>query len=105
MSWHLRLEGLIISIIWSGFIVWTIRRYWRAPLDASGKSYHTYGKVWGLGLLIGLALYVPLETPFPGLPYPVAALFIGFIGLPISIVFGHVYGRTMQAIDRRRSGR
>jgi len=105
MSWHIRPAGIIISILWSGFTVWAIRKLWRVPLDARSKTYHAQGKWWGLTLIVGLALYVPLETPLPGLRYLVAVLFLGFIGLPITIIGGYMCGRIMQAIDQRRTGK
>jgi len=95
----------MISILWSGFTVWAIRKFWPAPLDSTSGKYHAQGKWWGLTLNFGLALCLLLETPFPGLPYSVAALFMGFIGLPICIIGGYVFGRTMQAIDPRRLGK
>lgn len=93
---------VIIAIVWSGFILWTIRKFWRKAPNRGNEQYFAQGKIWGTLFCICFALILPAETSFPGLPYWLEVLFLGFIGFPIATIGGHVYGRCIQALMEGR---
>jgi hypothetical protein len=105
MNWHLNASAILIAIIWSGFIVWSMRKFWRMPSDAAERSYRVVGKGWAIMMTLVLAFLLPTVVSFPGMSYWLEVVYFGFIGLPIAIIVGHFFGRCMQTFMRWRSGK
>jgi hypothetical protein len=92
--------AILFAIAWSGFIVWSIRTFWRKPAETSAARFYLQGRNLGVVLIVGAALFFPTIAMFPGLSFWEEVLYIGFLGFPIFTVGGHIFGRILQQIYR-----
>jgi len=105
MTPNLNLPAILIAIVWSGFTVWTMRTFWRKPSNVTDNSYHVMGKAWGIVGTVGSAFALPTAITFPGMPYWLEVAFLGFIVSPFAIIGGHFFGRCMQCLTERKTGK
>jgi len=82
-----------------------MRTFWRKPSNVTDNSNHVLGKAWGIVGTFGSAFALPTAIDFPGMPYWLEVAYLGFIVLPFAIIGGHFFGRCMQFLTERKSGK
>ena len=91
--------GLVF--LWSAFIVYSIRKFWRTQHNDGNNSYALLCRFWAMTFNTGLAFILPTMTPFPAFPYWLEVLFLWVIGFPISIIGGRLLARCISAISAK----
>jgi hypothetical protein len=96
---HIRwIPAVLIAFLWSGLILFAVRRYWRPANDPKSLSDLQLGKWWGVGMNIVCAFVLPTIVQLPGLSYWIEVLYFGFIGFPFFVVGGHYVGRVIKLL-------
>jgi hypothetical protein len=93
----------LIAIVWSGFILWTVRKFWMRHSDAADEKYFIEGRLWTALGTVAFAFAASATLPFPGLPYWLDVVYLLLLTFPIATVVGHYYGRCIKAISERKS--
>jgi hypothetical protein len=95
--------GVVFVAVWSVFIVFSVRAYWRTSNDERKARYYSGAKFWGLFETIGAALVLPSVVPFWRLPYEVQALFWAFLFFPGALPVGYYVAWFTDALNDRFS--
>jgi hypothetical protein len=99
------IPAVLIAFLWSGFTLFTVRRFWRAPDDLESLSHFQAGKWWGILVNVASAFCVPTVVQLPGLTYWTEVLYFGFIGFPFFVIGGYYFGRVtkflIEALSRK----
>jgi hypothetical protein len=96
----LSLTKSVITVLWAGFILWTIRKLWQSPKDPELVKYDLAAKFYGLAMTLGSAIIFPVEVVLPGVPFWLEALVCGVIAFPVSLWVGYAISRVFLAMDR-----
>jgi hypothetical protein len=96
----LTLPQLAIPVVWSAFILWTVRKFWRTPKDPTRKKYDLGAKFYSVAMTAFSATILPSMVIFPDVPYWLEGIVFGLIALPVSLWIGYAISRCFQALDR-----
>jgi hypothetical protein len=90
--------GVLIAVLWSALIVWSVRKFW-----ANHPRGAPSGKIWGTLINACIALIVPSFVSFPGIPYWLEVIYFAFIGFPITTAGGYYIELVIRSIIQGRS--
>ena len=80
----LTLELAAYLLIWSAFILWTVRKLWRSPDDPAKALFYKGVKALSLFFTIAFATIFPTEVELPAFSYWEAVVYCAIIGFPIA---------------------
>lgn len=89
---------IIIPVLWSGLVVWSIWAFWRPSDDVREGTYRAEARFWCLFVTVGSALVLPFAVPLLGVPYGLAAVFWAIIAFPITLCAGYWASRVFHSI-------
>ena len=78
------LELAAYLLIWSGFILWTVRKLRRSPDDPAKATLYKDAKALSLFFTIGSALLLPTVVVLPAFSYWEAVVYDAIIVFPIA---------------------
>ena len=84
---------------WIGFTVWTVRRLWRPSSTGYERMVYHFGvRLFGIGSWLLFVILFSLTQRDDLISPAVMAAVTLFIGLPISLWAGYLWGRGMAKV-------
>jgi hypothetical protein len=80
----LTLELAAYLLLWSAFILWTVRKLWRSPDDPAKALFYKGVKALSLFGTIGFAAIFPTMVVLPALSYWEAVVYWAVIVFPFA---------------------
>jgi hypothetical protein len=78
----LTLELAAFLLIWSGYILWTVRKLWRSPDDPAEARFYRWVRTLSICMTIGFAVLCPTVVVLPAFSYWEAVVYWAIIGFP-----------------------
>jgi len=96
---------VVIPLVWAGFIVVSLRAFWRKSDDPAKARYYSATKFTCVFVTAGSALLLPSVIAFPGWSYALSAIYWAVICFPIALCgfyfASRIFFRVADALTNR----
>jgi hypothetical protein len=96
------LPQIFLPVVWSGFILFTVKKFWSRSVDLSLRKYDLGAKAYCFVATAFCALILPSIFIFPDVPYWLEGVIYGLIAFPVSLWAGRFVVYCFQRMDRSR---